>query len=324
MSVAAAATPLEMAAAVLPGTPAAIVERYATLAQRAETRSFGLIEDDVIVLDTETTGLSHRDSELIEIAAARLRGREIVDRFDTFVKPSGLIPEEITKLTSITNADVAHAPSAVDAVASLAEFVGGCPVVAHNAAFDRGFIEQGPGGADVSDIWIDSLALSRIALPRLASHKLAVMAELFGCESVSHRANADVEALCGVWRILLCGLADLPAGLMRRLADMHPDVPWSYRPIFSFLAAEEPDAVFSLVDSRYELLKGYEGAEIGFAARVDADELVGVSVPSREEIEECFAPGGLVNRMYPGYEPRSEQVQMASKCAMRSPPPRTA
>lgn len=38
-------------------TPAAIVERYATLAQRAETRSFGLIEDDVIVLDTETTGL---------------------------------------------------------------------------------------------------------------------------------------------------------------------------------------------------------------------------------------------------------------------------
>lgn len=108
-------------------------------------------------------------------------------------------------------------PSAVDAVVSLAEFVGGCPVVAHNAAFDRGFIEQVPGGADVSDIWIDSLALSRIALPRLASHKLAVMAELFGCESVSHRANADVEALCGVWRILLCGLADLPAGLMRRL-----------------------------------------------------------------------------------------------------------
>ncbi len=135
------------------------MERYATLAQRAETRSFGLIEDDVIVLDTETTGLSHRDSELIAIAAARLRGREIVDRFDTFVKPSGLIPEEITKLTSITNADVAHAPSAVDAVASLAEFVGGCPVVAHNAAFDRGFIEQVPGGADVSDIWIDSLAL---------------------------------------------------------------------------------------------------------------------------------------------------------------------
>lgn len=95
-------------------------------------------------------------------------------------------------------------------------------MIAHNAAFDRGFIEAVSGGSEVSDIWIDSLALSRIALPRLSSHKLASMAELFGCASVSHRANADVEALCGVWRILLCGLDDLPLGLMRRLADMHP------------------------------------------------------------------------------------------------------
>lgn len=311
MSAAPAASPRDMAAAVLPGTPQAIVDRYATLEERARNRSFGLIEDDVVVLDTETTGLSHRDNELIEIAAARLRGREIVDRFDTFVKPSGLIPEEITALTSITNADVAHAPSAEDAVAALAEFVGGSPVVAHNASFDRGFIEMVPGGAEVSDIWIDSLALSRIALPRLASHKLSVMAELFGCESVSHRANADVEALCGVWRILLCGLADLPAGLMRRLADMHPDVPWSYRPIFSFLAAEEPDATFSLTEARYELLQSDLDPETGSAARVDADELARLSVPAREEIEESFAPGGLVNRMYPGYEPRAEQVQMA-------------
>lgn len=311
MSACTSATLSEMKAAVLPGTPRAVVERYASLARRAETRSFGLIEDDVIVLDTETTGLSHRDNELIEIAAARLRGREIVERFDTFVKPSGLIPEEITKLTSITNADVAHAPSAVEAVEALAEFTGGCPVVAHNAAFDRGFIEMVPGGADVSDIWIDSLALSRIALPRLASHKLSTMAELFGCESVSHRANADVEALCGVWRILLCGLCDLPAGLMRRLADMHPEVPWSYRPIFSFLAAEEPDAAFSLPDVRRELLQDDAESETGTAARADADELAHLDVPTREEIEESFAPGGLVNRMYQGYEPRAEQVQMA-------------
>lgn len=141
MSACAAASPLAMASAVLPGTPQSIIDMYATLAQRAETREFGLIEEDVVVLDTETTGLSHRDSELIEIAAARLRGREIVDRFDTFVKPTGLIPEEITALTSITNADVAHAPSAEEAVAALAEFVGGAPVIAHNAAFDRGFIE---------------------------------------------------------------------------------------------------------------------------------------------------------------------------------------
>lgn len=313
MSASAAASPLAMAAAVLPGTPQQVIDAYATLAARVETRSFGLIEDDVVVLDTETTGLSHRENELIEIAAARLRGREIVDRFDTFVKPSGLIPAEITELTSITNADVAHAPSAEGAVAALAEFVGGAPVIAHNAAFDRGFIEAVSGGSEVSDIWIDSLALSRIALPRLSSHKLASMAELFGCASVSHRANADVEALCGVWRILLCGLDDLPLGLMRRLADMHPDVPWSYRPIFSFLAGSHPDAVFSLVSARHDILAADSSSAAGFGARIDADELPGLNMPSREEVEACFEPDGLVNRMYPGYEPRMEQVQMAAE-----------
>ena len=295
-----------MAEAVLPGTPEPVARAYATLAERARTRSFGLIEDDVVVLDTETTGLSVSENKLIEISAARLRGREVVDSFDTFVHPGVPIPKEITQLTSITDADVVNAPEAIEAVRALADFVGGSPVIAHNATFDRSFIEAVPGGSDVSDIWVDSLALSRIALPRLASHKLSFLADLFGCSPVSHRANADVEALCGVWRILLTALTDLPKGLLRRLAGMHDDVPWEYRPIFSFLAGEDPHAVFSLTAARSEILKVSAPRE-----KVDADELPGLDMPRDDEIEELYAPGGLVNRMYPAYEPREEQVQMA-------------
>ncbi len=298
----------KIAAAVLPGTPSFVIDQYATLADRAKNRSFGLIEDDVIVLDTETTGLSCAENELIEISAARLRGREVVDRFDTFVRPSGLIPPEITELTSITNADVAHAPRAEEAVAALEEFVQGCPVIAHNATFDRSFIESVKGGVRVSDIWIDSLALSRIALPRLASHKLASMAELFGCVAVSHRASDDVEALCGVWRILLCALADLPGGLMRLLADMHPDVRWAYRPIFSFLAGEQLDGPFSLVAARARVVQADSEPD-----HIDADELSGLTMPRRDEIELRYAPGGLVSNMYASYEPRAEQIVMASE-----------
>lgn len=297
-----------MAAAVLPGTPGFVIEQYATLAERAKNRSFGLIEDDVIVLDTETTGLSCAENELIEISAARLRGREVVDRFDTFVHPNGLIPPEITELTSITNADVAHAPRAEEAVAALEEFVQGCPVIAHNATFDRSFIESVKGGVRVSDIWIDSLALSRIALPRLSSHKLATMAELFGCAAVSHRASDDVEALCGVWRILLCALTDLPGGLMRLLADMHPDVRWPYRPIFSFLAGERQGETFSLETARAQVMQADAEPD-----HIDADELPGLTMPRRDEIELRYAPGGLVNDMYASYEPRAEQIVMASE-----------
>ena len=292
---------------LLPGTPAFVTESYVTLAERARTRDFGLLGDDVIILDTETTGLSSQENELIEISAARLVGGTVAERFDTFVHPTGPIPPEIMQLTGITNADVAHAPTAPEAVAALAAFVGGSPVVAHNASFDRAFIERVPGGAEVSELWIDSLALSRVALPRLASHKLATMAELFGCASVSHRACDDVDALAGVWPILLTALTDLPEGLVRAFADMHPDVAWPYRPIFSYLAQEAvADAPFSLMEARARVLEADPAPQ-----HVDVDELPALSVPTREEIERAFAPGGLVAAMYPEYEPRPEQVAMA-------------
>lgn len=93
---------------------------------------------------------------------------------------------------------------------------------------------------------------------------------------------------------------------MARLADMHPDVPWSYRPIFSFLAGQNPGSIFSLSAARADVLKADRADD-----RVDADELPVLKMPSREEIEADYAPGGLVNRMYPTYEPRDEQIAMA-------------
>lgn len=301
---------MTMEEAVLPGTPRFVIEQYKTLAERARERVFGIIEEDVVILDTETTGLSVRDNELIEISAAVLTQQGIKERFDTFVHPTGPIPDEIIKLTGIRNADVIHAPSAREAVAALAQFVAGRPVVAHNATFDRSFIEAVKGGVNVSDIWIDSLALSRIALPRLTSHKLSSMAELFGCAAVSHRATDDVDALAGMWRILLTALTDLPAGLLRLLADTHPDVAWSYRPVFSFLAQNMSDEPFSLRAARARVLEDEPGEE-----RFDSDDLPALAMPSDQAIEACYEPGGVVAKMYETFEPRAEQVEMS--CEVR-------
>ena len=242
---------------ILPGTPDDVRARYLSLETRAHGESFGALEEDVVVLDTETTGLSFRDCDLIEISAARLSGREVVERFETFVHPGYPIPQEIVRLTGITNQDVADAPSAREAVAALAEFVAGSPVVAHNATFDRTFIEAVPGGADVSDVWIDSLSLSRIALPRLSTHRLADMASAFGCSSVTHRASDDVDALCGMWRIMLLALSDLPGGLLSLLSSMHDEVDWPMRPIFSYLAQVRDAASrpFSLKEVRTSLVR---------------------------------------------------------------------
>lgn len=294
---------------LLPGTPADVREKYLQLEECARVTDFGLLEEDLVVLDTETTGLSFKNNELIEIAAARISGREVVDRFQTFVKPSTPIPPEIQHLTHITELDVRDAPDAQEAVAALAEFVGGVPVLAHNATFDRTFVESVPGGREVSDNWIDTLALSRIALPRLKSHRLSDMAHAFHCDSVTHRATDDVDALCGMWRIILCGLDQLPAGLLGMLADMHSDVNWAFRPIFSHLALNDEGAHFSLKATRHELLQGVEEHKRADAA----DDGMLLHAPTNQEISDAFAPGGMVSKMYGRYERRGEQVAMAQE-----------
>ncbi|KXB61826.1 MULTISPECIES: helicase C-terminal domain-containing protein [Olsenella] len=292
---------------LLPGTPEEVAERYRSLERRATKTSFDLLEEDIVVLDTETTGLSFKGCELIEVAAARLSGREVVERFHSFVHPHRPIPSEISALTGISNADVALAPEAPDVIGRLADFVGGVPVLAHNATFDRTFVESVPGGKDVSDSWIDTLALSRIALPRLSTHRLADMAHAFGCDAVTHRAMADVDALCGMWRVILLGLSDLGPGLLGRLADMHPEVDWPFRPVIGHLSQEQGQATFSLRQARRDLLAG-ERPAMRTEAPDGGEELVS---PSSEEVTAQFRRGGLVERMYPSFEWRQEQEQMA-------------
>ena len=294
---------------LLPTTPSRVRSQYLTLAERASQHDFGPLEEDLVVLDTETTGLSFRDCELIEIAAARISGKRVVERFSTFVNPSRPIPPEIQQLTGIRAVDVADAPSATDAIAQLADFVSGSPVLAHNATFDRTFVEKVPGGSEVSDVWIDTLALSRMALPLLKSHRLSDMAAAFGCDSVTHRAMDDVDALCGMWPIILMGLCDLPQGLLGMLSEMHKEVDWPFRPILAHLATEQGVAQFSLKAVRHDLI-----ADVGWHTRVDAAEADGpLSVPTVQEISDAFAPGGLVARMYDVYERRPEQEAMAQE-----------
>lgn len=77
---------------------------------------------------------------MTEIGAVLFSGGEIKAEFDTFVDPHMPIPAEITRLTGITDADVAGAPDEAEAMRQFLDFVGGRPIIAHNADFDTGFM----------------------------------------------------------------------------------------------------------------------------------------------------------------------------------------
>lgn len=304
---------------LISGTDADIVEQYATLAKRAETALFGVLEPEYVVVDTETTGFDPKSDALIEIAAAIICGPDVIDRFSTFVNPKRPIPEEITELTGISDDDVRDAPDAINAVSLLMEFVGDRKIIAHNAAFDRAFIvENALFGSDMLEekAWIDSLELARIALPRFREHNLAALSRAFVDIHSTHRAIDDVEALCKVWRVLLLALSDLPLGLPGFLSKLYPQTQWSLRSVLNQIALQTPDTRFSLKDVRetrtQRLLSKKE--------KVDAIELADGSLTlkpvSAEEVTSALSKSGAAGLMYARYEQRDEQVAMAQEVAL--------
>ncbi len=290
-----------------PGTDPDVVRAYSTLAARAKETVFGF-EDEVVILDLETTGFDPVGDEIIEAAALIARGPEVLDRFSSLVRPIRPIPHETTLLTGIDDAMVADAPPIERVTAALVEFVGGRTIVAHNATFDRTFLEAAgcavprPGGA-----WVDSLEIVRLALPRLRSHRLADLARAFGLESGrSHRAPDDVEALFGVWRIALTALGDLSPAILHELARLAASVPgWSAGPLLSHLAAGVAGRPFDLRQLRTDRLRTER-----LETLADASE-TSLTAPDACALLAEFEPDGAVGRMYEGYEPRQEQARMA-------------
>ena len=290
---------------LVPGTDPDIAAAYAALPERALTEVFGF-EDEIAVLDIETTGYDCDRDRIIEVAAAIVAGGEVVDRYSTLVDPLVPVPTEIAKLTGITDEMVAGALPVETAVSALIEFVGARDIVAHNANFDRSFLERVAGRGAFRGMWLDSLQLVRIALPRMNSHRLSDLADAFGVEAGrAHRAGVDVDALARVWRIAVVGLHDLPPGTLRRIVDLAPDAPWSMRPLLAHHAAASQVAL----DLR-EVRRKRVSADKAEALH-DADEIA-VCVPEADEVLCEFSAEGLAGRMYEGFEERAEQTQMAA------------
>ena len=162
----------------------------------------GTLDDEFVVFDTETTGLSALSNRLIEIGAVLVKGGEVIKIFETFVDPETEIPKEITELTSITQDMVEGAPKEDEAVRSFIEFAGGRTLIAHNAPFDINFISAAAKRHDIpfDPKYIDTVPLSRYLNPELKRHKLDIVANHYGLGDFEHhRAYADAEMLAMIF-----------------------------------------------------------------------------------------------------------------------------
>jgi DNA polymerase III epsilon subunit-like protein len=92
-------------------------------------------DEEVVVVDTETTGVSMQD-QVVEIALVRVCNRKASDRYATLVQPGMPIPPSASQAHHIVDADVAHAPWLAEIAADIKAWIGDTSMlVAHNAGF---------------------------------------------------------------------------------------------------------------------------------------------------------------------------------------------
>lgn len=159
--------------------------------------------NEIAVIDIETTGLSRdKGAEIIEIGVFRYNfNLKKARKFHCYVKPkNGRVPKKIIELTGITNEDVKNAPYEEIVLPKLRDFIGDCPLVFHNAAFDwTRFLKKGfmSAGCYITNPVLCTKVLSKWLLPLQGydgPYKLESLCSYFGCEiQGAHRADNDAR-----------------------------------------------------------------------------------------------------------------------------------
>ena len=158
-----------------------------------------------VALDLETTGLSCERDTIIEVGAVKVCDGEPIEELQTLVNPGRPIPYEIQQLTGIVDADVLGQPRFAEIAGRLTRFIGQHPVVAHNAAFDLGFLRA--QGLATENVGLDTWELSSILLPNQSSYSLGALTRHFGITLDNHHRALDDARAAGCLFECLCDQA---------------------------------------------------------------------------------------------------------------------
>ncbi len=181
---------------ILYGVEANLVDDGVPIAYNPADRN--LEDSSFVVFDVETTGLSAVYNTIIELAAVKIKGGEIIDKFEAFANPHHPLSATTIELTGITDDMVQNAPEVEEVLERFRNWAEDDILVAHNASFDMGFLNVGykkAGFERAVNPVIDTLELGRFLYPEMKNHRLNTLCKKFDIELTQHhRAIYDAEA----------------------------------------------------------------------------------------------------------------------------------
>lgn len=180
--------------------------------------------NEYIILDFETTGLSPDYARVIEVGAIVVKGKKVINTVSQLMDPGQSIPYFITDITGITNSMVRGQPTPEAFMPTLHKFIGNRPILAHNASFDKKFLlaEMDNIGKNIENTFLCTLKLAR-RLILAPDYKLTTLISYLKLKIAkghqAHRALHDVMATFELWLYIkqqvLARLVDL---------DVEPDL----------------------------------------------------------------------------------------------------
>ena len=180
-----------------------------------------------IIFDTETTGLNPAGGDrLVEIGCVEMVNRiETGRHYHAYFNPERAMPSEAEAVHGLSTIFLSDKPRFADKAEELLDFIGDCPLVAHNASFDFGFLNaelQMCGRTPVCPSrMVDTLGIARTRHPG-AKHSLDALCTRFGVDRsmrVKHGALLDAQLLAQVY-VELTGGRQIGLGLVSAVIDV--------------------------------------------------------------------------------------------------------
>lgn len=259
------------------------------------------MEPTYIALDLETTGLEPGRDEIIEIGAVKFRGTEVLETYQTLVKPRQVLPVKISRLTGIAASELVDAPAFNAIGADLVRFLKSYPIVGHSIGGDLRFLAA--QNLRINQPSYDTFDLATLLVPQLPSYSLSSLAaHLQIPHPDAHRALADADVSRQVFIGLLDKMAALSAGELHEIAEMTNKLNWPTAKLFGEMAKKR-------VKTLWQEPISFKPKPV---ERPPALEPTGDVTPlDVGAVGAFFGPDGTLSHYFAGYEPRQEQAEMA-------------
>jgi DNA polymerase-3 subunit epsilon len=185
--------------------------------------------NSLIILDFETTGLSpNLGDRAIEIGAVKLENGKVVDQFQELMNPGFPVSTFIEDYTGITNKMLRNAAPCEEVMERFSGFIQGQNLVAHNASFDKRFLdnELQKISSNYNGQFACSLLVSRRLYQSAPNHKLGTLINYKGIASNGsfHRALYDAQMTAKLWLTMVddiqqkIGVDEIPFSLVKKLS----------------------------------------------------------------------------------------------------------